>query len=63
MTERELRVPLQVYRLRVFGLGLGRSICHSLAAANGGRVGAGPHPAGGARFFVEVPAAPAAAAV
>lgn len=39
------------------GLGLGLSICQSLVEANGGRVGAGPHPAGGALFFFDVPAA------
>jgi two-component system sensor kinase FixL len=39
------------------GMGLGLSICQSLIEANGGRVGAGPHPAGGALFFFEVPAA------
>lgn len=41
------------------GLGLGLSICQSLVEANGGRVGAGPHPRGGALFFFDVPAAPA----
>lgn len=41
------------------GLGLGLSICQSLVDANGGRVGAGPHPAGGALFFVELPIAAA----
>jgi signal transduction histidine kinase len=39
------------------GMGLGLSICQSLVEANGGRVGAGPHPAGGALFFFDVPAA------
>ncbi len=37
------------------GLGLGLSICQSLVEANGGRVSAGPHPAGGAAFFFELP--------
>src|SRR5471030_521404 len=41
------------------GLGLGLSICQSLVEANGGRVGAGPHPQGGAMFFFEVPSVPA----
>ncbi len=39
------------------GLGLGLSICQSLVEANGGRVGAGPHPPGGARFFFDIPTA------
>jgi len=39
------------------GLGLGLSICQSLIEAHGGRMDAGPHPAGGALFFFEVPAA------
>lgn len=39
------------------GLGLGLSICRSLIEADGGRVGAGPHPPGGALFFFELPAA------
>ena len=39
------------------GLGLGLSICQSLVEANGGRVGAGPHPKNGALFFFEVPIA------
>jgi signal transduction histidine kinase len=37
------------------GLGLGLSICQTLVEAHGGRVGAGPHPAGGATFFFELP--------
>lgn len=39
------------------GMGLGLSICRSLIESQGGRVGAGPHPAGGARFHFELPAA------
>ena len=39
------------------GMGLGLSICQSLIETNGGHVGAGPHPAGGARFYFELPAA------
>ena len=39
------------------GMGLGLSICQSLIEAHGGRVGAGPHPQGGALFFFELPAA------
>jgi signal transduction histidine kinase len=39
------------------GMGLGLSICQSLIESNGGHVGAGPHPAGGARFYFEIPAA------
>ena len=39
------------------GMGLGLSICRSLIEAQGGRVGAGPHPAGGARFYFELPTA------
>jgi signal transduction histidine kinase len=39
------------------GLGLGLSICQSLVEANGGRVGAGPHPKTGAMFYFEVPVA------
>jgi len=39
------------------GLGLGLSICQTLVEAHGGRVGAGPHPPGGALFFFEIPAA------
>jgi C4-dicarboxylate-specific signal transduction histidine kinase len=37
------------------GLGLGLSICQTLIEAHGGRVGAGPHPDGGATFFFELP--------
>jgi signal transduction histidine kinase len=39
------------------GMGLGLSICQSLIESNGGHVGTGPHPAGGARFYFEIPAA------
>jgi C4-dicarboxylate-specific signal transduction histidine kinase len=37
------------------GLGLGLSICQTLIEAHGGKIGAGPHPAGGALFFFELP--------
>jgi signal transduction histidine kinase len=39
------------------GLGLGLSICQSLIEAHGGRMGAGPHPPGGALFYFELPIA------
>ena len=39
------------------GLGLGLSISQSLIEAHGGRVGAGPHPPGGATFYFDIPAA------
>ena len=69
MNERELRLPPPVYRLRLFGLGLGFLCIGTVFYERGASVFAWrllaahgcvwPHPAGGALFFFDVPAAAA----
>lgn len=53
--QRHLFHPFQT--TKAAGLGLGLNICQTLVEGNGGSIGAGPHPPGGASFFFELPAA------